>query len=159
MQNEKKYCIRLRFIEPHPRVIVRAYTSHTNVDLQRDPLKRALVKCTRRLLGDILHWSSHTSFFRVEDYNETFTRLWFPSRIVRGPEVETFDESISFFGSIFLFHDVYLVRKDSRYFNPLKMHYYYCCYYYIILFYHDTYTRDEIIYKNFHNEKRGCLTS
>lgn len=156
MQNEKKYCIRLRFIEPHPRVIVRAYTSHTNVDLQRDPLKRALVKCTRRLLGDILHWSSHTSFFRVEDYNETFTRLWFPSRIVRGPEVETFDESISFFWSIFLFHDVYLVREDSRYFNPLRC---IIIIVVIIILYYFIMTRDEIIYKNFHNEKRGCLTS
>lgn len=156
MQNEKKYCIRLRFIEPHPRVIVRAYTSHTNVDLQRDPLKRALVKCTRRLLGDILHWSSHTSFFRVEDYNETFTRLWFPSRIVRGPEVETFDESI-FFSDRFFFSTMFTwserirdISIPSRCIIIIVV---------IIILYYFIMTRDEIIYKNFHNEKRSCLTS
>lgn len=155
MQNEKKYCIRLRFIEPHPRVIVRAYTSHTNVDLQRDPLKRALVKCTRRLLGDILHWSSHTSFFRVEDYNETFTRLWFPSRIVRGPEVETFDEI--FFSDRFFFSTMFIwserirdISIPSRCIIIIVV---------IIILYYFIMTRDEIIYKNFHNEKRGCLTS
>lgn len=28
MENEKKYCIRLRFIEPHPRVIVYVHIAH-----------------------------------------------------------------------------------------------------------------------------------
>lgn len=92
MQNEKKYCIRLRFIEP-PRVIARVRTRRAH-ERARSSARSAKASVSQ-VHSTITRRHTPLIFAHVFLPGQRLRRnfyllLSFPSRTVRGPEVETF---------------------------------------------------------------------
>lgn len=153
MQNEKKYCIRLRFIEP-PRVIARVRTRRAH------ERARSSARSAKASVSQV-----HSTITRRHT-PLIFAHVFLPGQRLRRnfyfgfPFVPFEDRKWRHF---FLSFD----QKGSViYFNPLEIR----CYYYdihniiilILLIFITLYyfiVRDGMIYKNFHNEKRGRTTS